>query len=285
MSTPREEPKSKSTTPLSPQYLNDLHNFNTNSISYIAPQKTHRYKQYTSNNLQQAIEAVRCGKMSALKAATYYNIPSRTLYDKIKKLGIIRGRPKRSPNGNSTVGTTTALPRRRSGTNSPSDEQLSETEDVSVNNHVSYINPLNYLQQNKYEQDCDDNENLTITHKDEHPPNTAANYYLHYNKIQNPAVSRNDHHSPLFRNENHSPVSRNNQSPLSGNDRHARIETNENNYGNADNDQVEDLSMKKSRVIMSPKSQMSNSILIKEEMLKEAILEESRREVSVEDVK
>lgn len=46
-----------------------------------------------------AIEAVRSG-MSALQAARKYGVPSRTLYDKVKKLGITTSRPfKRGSNG------------------------------------------------------------------------------------------------------------------------------------------------------------------------------------------
>lgn len=46
-----------------------------------------------------AIEAVRAG-MSALQAARKYGVPSRTLYDKVKKLGITTSRPfKRGSNG------------------------------------------------------------------------------------------------------------------------------------------------------------------------------------------
>ena len=41
-----------------------------------------------------AIEAVRAG-MSALQAARKYGVPSRTLYDKVKKLGITTNRPYR----------------------------------------------------------------------------------------------------------------------------------------------------------------------------------------------
>ncbi|KAL1110218.1 hypothetical protein AAG570_008295 [Ranatra chinensis] len=47
-----------------------------------------------------AIEAVRNG-MSALQAARKFGVPSRTLYDKVKKLGITTGRPfRRSSNSN-----------------------------------------------------------------------------------------------------------------------------------------------------------------------------------------
>lgn len=51
-----------------------------------------------------AIEAVRSG-MSALQAARKYGVPSRTLYDKVKKLGITTGRPfRRSSIGNGGPG-------------------------------------------------------------------------------------------------------------------------------------------------------------------------------------
>lgn len=51
-----------------------------------------------------AIEAVRTG-MSALQAARKYGVPSRTLYDKVKKLGITTGRPfRRSSIGNGGPG-------------------------------------------------------------------------------------------------------------------------------------------------------------------------------------
>jgi len=45
------------------------------------------YKQYDRNDILAAIEDVKNG-MSALKASKKYGIPSRTLYDKIKKMGI-----------------------------------------------------------------------------------------------------------------------------------------------------------------------------------------------------
>lgn len=52
-----------------------------------------RYKQYTRQDIQQAIECVRNG-MSALQASRKFNVPSRTLYDKVKKLGITTGTPR-----------------------------------------------------------------------------------------------------------------------------------------------------------------------------------------------
>ncbi|CAK9826779.1 Protein tramtrack, beta isoform [Anthophora retusa] len=69
--------------------------------NYVPTQKPEwkRYKQYTRNDIMSAIEAVRSG-MSALQAARKYGVPSRTLYDKVKKLGITTSRPfKRGSNG------------------------------------------------------------------------------------------------------------------------------------------------------------------------------------------
>lgn len=56
-----------------------------------------------------AIDAVRTG-MSALQAARKYGVPSRTLYDKVKKLGITTSRPfRRSSIGNGIVGFSYGL--------------------------------------------------------------------------------------------------------------------------------------------------------------------------------
>lgn len=70
-----------------------------------------RYKQYTRNDIMSAIEEVKNGNllyyyskvkivdlhslclgMSALQASRKYGVPSRTLYDKVKKMGITTGR-------------------------------------------------------------------------------------------------------------------------------------------------------------------------------------------------
>jgi len=47
-----------------------------------------RYKQYTKDDILAAIEEVKNG-MSALQASRKYGVPSRTLYDKVKKMGIM----------------------------------------------------------------------------------------------------------------------------------------------------------------------------------------------------
>lgn len=76
-----------------------------------------RYKQYTRQDLNDAIQAVK-GGMSALQASRMYKVPSRTLYDKVKKMGIAGTRPmnravKRSPSNN---GSPASFPYGISGT-------------------------------------------------------------------------------------------------------------------------------------------------------------------------
>lgn len=63
-----------------------------------------RYKQYTRQDIMSAIDAVRNG-MSALQASRKFGVPSRTLYDKVKKLGITTSRPfRRSGVNNGNLG-------------------------------------------------------------------------------------------------------------------------------------------------------------------------------------
>lgn len=64
--------------------------------------------------------------MSALQASRQFKVPSRTLYDKVKKMGIVGARPmnraiKRSPSNN---GSPAAFPYGISGTRSPLAHQL-----------------------------------------------------------------------------------------------------------------------------------------------------------------
>jgi helix-turn-helix, Psq domain len=97
--------------------------------SYVPNQKPEwkRYKQYTRNDILSAIECVRTG-MSALQASRKFGVPSRTLYDKVKKLGITTGRPmtrtiKRSP---SNGGGGSGFPFGLSGANHPFMHQMGE---------------------------------------------------------------------------------------------------------------------------------------------------------------
>ncbi|XP_012547130.1 uncharacterized protein LOC114245020 isoform X1 [Bombyx mandarina] len=90
----------------SPPPTNFQHDVRAGLAPYVPPQQKpewKRYKQYTRSDILSAIECVRNG-MSALQASRKYGVPSRTLYDKVKKLGITTSRPmsrgvKREPNG------------------------------------------------------------------------------------------------------------------------------------------------------------------------------------------
>ena len=53
------------------------------------------YKQYTRRDILAALEEVRKGR-SALQVSKQFNIPSRTLYDKARKMGITSGRSRRN---------------------------------------------------------------------------------------------------------------------------------------------------------------------------------------------
>jgi len=63
-----------------------------------------RYKQYTRSDIMAAIEEVKKG-MSALQASRKFGVPSRTLYDKVKKMGITTGRQQQRKHmpGNTTA--------------------------------------------------------------------------------------------------------------------------------------------------------------------------------------
>lgn len=80
------------------------HNMNNSFNSANQKPEWKRYKQYTRNDILNAIECVKNG-MSALQAARKFGVPSRTLYDKVKKMGISSGCQrnrtiKRSPSSN-----------------------------------------------------------------------------------------------------------------------------------------------------------------------------------------
>ena len=50
------------------------------------PKKPSRYRKYEGQVMVKAIDEILTGNMSALMAAKKYGIPSRTLYDKVKKI-------------------------------------------------------------------------------------------------------------------------------------------------------------------------------------------------------
>lgn len=101
--------------------------------------------------------------MSALQASRRYKVPSRTLYDKVKKLGIVGARPmnraiKRSPSN----GSPASFPYGISGTRSPLSHQLegqSHSQSLNENENggeaeqrerkppLSLLDPTNFLLQ------------------------------------------------------------------------------------------------------------------------------------------
>ncbi|XP_071636903.1 uncharacterized protein [Temnothorax longispinosus] len=124
-------------------------NVNTEAAPDCVPQKPEwkRYKQYTREDILSAIEAVKTG-MSAVAAARRYGVPSRTLYDKVKKLGIPTSRPFRRSTSNG--GSTACFPygiganangalydNNRGGVNA-----LSENENESGSSNINVIESL-----------------------------------------------------------------------------------------------------------------------------------------------
>jgi len=81
-----------------------------------------RYKQYTKDDILAAIEEVKNG-MSALQASRKYGVPSRTLYDKVKKMGIL------------TANMQKQLQQKRN----------TEQEQKAVNGHGSSFSPIHLL--------------------------------------------------------------------------------------------------------------------------------------------
>lgn len=96
-----------------------------------------RYKQYTRQDLAMAINAVKDG-ITALQASRQYKVPSRTLYDKVKKMGIITQRPanrqpRRSP---SDHGSPASFPYGLSGVNGTESTQFEEQSNAQPMNDL-----------------------------------------------------------------------------------------------------------------------------------------------------
>ncbi|XP_069686273.1 broad-complex core protein-like [Periplaneta americana] len=104
---------------LSQSFPGDVRGMSPAIATYVPTQKPEwkRYKQYTRNDIMSAIDAVRNG-MSALQAARKYGVPSRTLYDKVKKMGITTSRPFNKRGSNVSTGGSSYFPYSGSGGNS-----------------------------------------------------------------------------------------------------------------------------------------------------------------------
>jgi len=61
-------------------------NYSTHSTTLNQIRSCRTYRNYKGKDLLNAIEEVRIGNMSAHQASRKYGVPSRTLYDKVKKL-------------------------------------------------------------------------------------------------------------------------------------------------------------------------------------------------------
>lgn len=282
-----DEDKSK----LALSFTGDVQNVTSGIATYVPQQKPEwkRYKQYTRNDIMSAIEAVRKG-MSALQAARKYGVPSRTLYDKVKKLGITTSRIfKRGSNGSSVC-----FPYGISGTSSPYGGHTSDADEAG---HAALLE-ASFLQHAMDGRggggggNVGDREALAAM---------AAAAAAHHAAAAGNSTSPGNHgmaRSPspglgmgmelpkYMRPNSLTP------SPAEGSDHH-HSETNGSSERERDDDedQVEDLSMhrkpepvqQQSRVIMSPMNQVST--IIKQEELKDSLRDEppGRREISVDE--
>lgn len=270
-----DEEKSKMGIPSSsPQsFSGDARSMCSGIAPYVPPQvpEYKRYKQYTRDEIMAAIEAVRNG-MSALQAARKYNVPSRTLYDKVKKLGITTSRPfKRGSNGSNAC-----FPYGLSGTNSPYSGHLSENEESSMNNNSALLEASTFLQ-HALDGRGDERDALAAMAA------AAAAHAAASGHSGSPPSHLRSPSPGLIKYLRHNSMT---PSPAPGSDHH-HSETNGSSERERDDDedQVEDLSIGRkheSRVIMPPMNQVS-TIIKKEEMLKDSIRGETRREVSVEE--
>lgn len=265
-----DEEKSKMAIPSSsPQsFTGDSRRVSSGIAPYVPAQRPDwkRYKQYTREEIMAAIEAVRNG-MSALQAARKYKVPSRTLYDKVKKLGITTSRPfKRGSNGSNAC-----FPYGLSGTNSPYGGHLSENEESGMNNNSALLEANTLLQ---HALDTRDERDALATMAAAAAAHAAASGQSgsppNHTRSPSPRLIKYIRHLSLT------------PSPASGSEHH-HSETNGSSERERDDDedQVEDLSVgrkQESGVIMPPMNQVS-TIMKKEEALRE----ETRREVSLGD--
>jgi len=272
-----EEEKSKLAIPSSsPQsYTHDIRTSVTSGIAtYVPSQKPEwkRYKQYTREHIMSAIEAVRNG-MSALQAARKYNVPSRTLYDKVKKMGITTSRPfKRGSNGRSACFPYSS--------NSPFGGHVSENEET-MNNNTAMLEASTFLQQ-ALDRGGDEREALAAMAAAAAAHAVASGHSTSPNNMQ----ARSPSPSPtMLKYMRHSSLT---PSPAPGSDHHSD-QTNGSSERDReeDEDQVEDLSVNRkhdvmeSRVIMPPMNQVS-AIIKKEEMMSDSIKDMRILEMRVE---
>lgn len=216
--------------------------------------------------------------MSALQAARKYGVPSRTLYDKVKKLGITTSRPfKRGTNGSNAC-----FPYGISGTSSPYGH-MSESDEHNIN-HTALLE-ASFLQHalDRGGGDVGNREALAAMAA------VAAAHQASGNSTSpgNHGMARSPSPSSSLLNYMH----QNSLTPSPG-DEHHHSETNGSSERDRDDDedQVEDLSISRKpvqqmRVIMPAMNQVS-TIIKKEEALmttKDSLIEDNRREIVAEE--
>ncbi|KAK9875583.1 hypothetical protein WA026_009386 [Henosepilachna vigintioctopunctata] len=271
-----EDVKPKMAIPSSsPQsFSSDMRNVSSGIANYVPTQKPEwkRYKQYTRNDIMSAIDAVRNG-MSALQAARKYGVPSRTLYDKVKKLGITTSRPfKRGANGSSSCFSYMI------GGSAGSPYHMSENEEPPMNNNTALMEASNFLQHALDNRGDDALTAMAVAaaaHAAASQHSTSPSNHGHASSPSpSPTLLKYMHHQRM------SP-----QSPSNASDNHMS-ETNGSSERDRDydDDQVEDLSIgrKQEGVIMPPMNQISTIMKNDDVMLKE-MKEDTRREMTAEE--
>ncbi|XP_023025089.2 BTB/POZ domain-containing protein ribbon [Leptinotarsa decemlineata] len=272
-----EEDQSKLAIPsTSPQtFSHEMRGVSSGIATYVPSQKPEwkRYKQYTRNDIMAAIEAVKNG-MSALQAAKSFKVPSRTLYDKVKKLGITTSRPfKRGTNGSSNCFPYNAA--------SSYGGHLTKTDEGSMNNNSAMMEASSFLQHALDSRGGDEREALAAMAAAAAAAHAVASG--HSTSPNNQGRARSPSPSPtMLKYMRHNSLT---PSPAPGSDHHnSHSETNGSSERDHedDEDQVEDLSINRkesresTRVIMPPMNQIS-AIMKKEELLIDSIKAEARR--------
>lgn len=271
-----DEEKSKAALPSSyPQACsNNMRAESSGIATYVPAQRPEwkRYKQYTREHILAAIEDVKNG-MSALQAARKYKVPSRTLYDKVKKLGITTSRPfKRGSNG-----SPACFPYGLSGTGSPYGGQISENEDPATNNNTKFLE-ASFFQHALENRGGDNKDTFTAL---------AIAAAAHGAVLRHPTSSPNHDHnlSPSPSPTLMKYQGQDSMTPISAHSsEHHLSEMNGSSDRNELEDQVEDLSISRkqeSRVIISPINQVS-TIIKKEDALKDIINDTCRMEINAE---
>lgn len=225
-----EDTKPRIIIPCSPSsYPSDMRLGSSGIANYVPvqkPESNKRYKQYSNSDLNGALDDVRAG-MSALMAAKKHNVPSRTLYDKVKKLGIKSGTPRQMKRGSNGSPPDYIMDDRSI---SP---RKSESDDYSLNNNSSVTKA--------FLQHAGDDALKAMALA------AAAHALQNSNRVFSPGSSQNTRYMPYNRLSPHSPSNSENRSVSPERER------------DYDEDHVEDLSINRRQegVIVNAINQVS----------------------------